>query len=99
MDTDTVTTFGGNGTTGVVAAQNGDVNNNTVTCSGSYPGVSALSDLVMLVSQSSNSSGGGPGDAVIDLDGSSASTSQIALQVRTSDGNEHYNVLVLGPSS
>ena len=100
MDTDTVTTYGGNGTTGVVAVQNGgSPNDNTITCSGSYPGVSSLNDIVMFVSQSSNSSGGGPADSVIDLDGSSASTSQIALQVRTSDGDEHYNVLVLGPSS
>jgi hypothetical protein len=99
MDTDTVTTFGGNGTTGVVAVENGNVNNNTVTCSGSYPGVSSLDDLALFVTQSTNASGTAPGDAVIDLNGSSASSSQIELQVRTADGDEHYNVLVLGPSS
>ncbi len=98
MDTDTVTTFGGNGTTGVIALQNGGMNNNLLTCNGSYPGVSSLNDVSIFVTQSTNSSVP-VAASVADLDGSSASGSQIAVTVRTSDGNEHYNVLVLGPSS
>lgn len=98
MDTDTVTTFGGNGTTGVIALHNGGMNNNLLTCNGSYPGVSSLNDVSIFVTQSTNSSVP-VAASVADLDGSSASGSQIAVTVRTSDGNEHYNRLVLGPSS
>ncbi|MEY4668633.1 MAG: hypothetical protein RL518_1332 [Pseudomonadota bacterium] len=98
MDTDSVTVFGGNGTTGVVAAEGAHANDNIVTCNGSYPNVSSMSDLVVFAVQAVNSTGSPPGDAVIDLDGSSASTSQIVLRVKTADGDEHYNVLVLGPS-
>lgn len=99
MDTDTVTTFGGSGTTGVAAQEDGSSNSNRVTCTGSYPGISGLSDLTVLATQSTNSGGPPPADAVIDLDASSASTSQIVVRVNTSDGDENYNVLVLGPSS
>lgn len=98
MDTDTVTTFGGNGTTSVSAVQGGSINLNTVTCNGTYPGVSSLNDLVLFANQSTNASSP-PGPTVVDLSSSSASSSQIVVHVRTSDGDEHYNILVLGPTS
>jgi hypothetical protein len=59
MDTDTVTTFGGNGTTGVVAAPDAHMNDRIVTCSGSYPQVVSMNNLVVFVSQAVNSTGGG----------------------------------------
>ncbi len=98
MDTDTVTSFGGNGTTNVSAVQAGGINLNTVTCTGSYPGVSSLNDLVLFANQSTNASTP-PGPTVIDLSSSSASSSSIVVHVRSSDGDEHYNILVLGPTS
>ena len=96
-DTDTVLSFGGLGTTGVSTAESGGSNQNTVTCTGNYPGITSFSDIYVygnLLKTGAINSG-----VTIDPAASSANATTFSLKVWTDDSDEEFNILVIGETS
>ena len=95
--TDTVISFGGNGTTNVTTAEVGSANENTVTCTGNYPGISSFSDIYVYGNLLKLSAGNAT--VAIEPATSSANATTLSLRVWTGDGDEQFNIMVVGELS
>jgi len=95
MDTDTVISFGGNGTTNVTTAPGAFAARKINTCIGSYPGITAESLTVLATMQGTNASiSMGVGIGTV-----SADSSEIEIETISGDSDEIISFVVFGETS